>query len=293
MLTEILELAEMMKDEPTHCEDTLHGRAIALILEHPSPHTQMSFGAAAARLGATPIMLTADQLGLASADSITDAARSLSGYADAIVVGAFEQETVEALARGAAVPVINEHSTTEEPCQALADLLTIKEAFGDLEGRRLAFIGNGGGSIAQSLIEAGALAEMNVTIACPRECGPDPELLTRARARLEETGVELQVTHDPRVAVAGAHAVYADAWASIDKVVAPSARIPRDFEVTDELMTLAQPGAIFLHCLPATRGVEVAAAVIDGPQSAVWAQSANRLPTEEAVLLLLTEGVER
>jgi ornithine carbamoyltransferase len=294
-LVEILELAEMMKQEPDRCEDALRGRSIACIFEKPSTRTRVSFAAAAARLGATPIVLTPQELQLGRGETLADTARSLSGYVDAIVIRSFAQETVEELARWATVPVINALSDSHHPCQALADLLTINEAFGDLAGRRLAFLGDGGDNVAQSLIEACALAELNLTIACPHDYGPDPELLSHARAHLEETGVELQVVHDPRVAVAGAHAVYADVWASMgqESEREERARVLRDYQVTEELMTLAQPGAIFLHCLPAKRGEEVEAGVIDGPQSAVWAQSANRLPTEEAVLFLLTREVLR
>ena len=294
-LTELLELAEIMKDQPAHYEDALRGRSIACIFEKPSTRTRVSFAAAAARLGATPIALTPQELQLGRGESIADTARSLSGYVDAIVIRTFAQATVEELARWATVPVINALSDEHHPCQALADLLTIKEAFGDLEGRRVAFIGDGGDNVAQSLLEACALAGMSLTIACPREYVPDPDVLHRARSWVEDTGVELQIVRDPEFAVAGAHAVYADVWASMGEESERDARRRAfgPYQVTEQLMTLAQPGAIFLHCLPAKRGEEVEAAVIDGLQSAVWAQSANRLPTEEAVLLLLTRGADR
>lgn len=291
-LVELLELAETMKADPARYEDALHGHSIACIFEKPSTRTRVSFAAASARLGATPIFLTTQELQLGRGESIADTARSLSGYVDAIVIRTFAQETVEELARWASVPVVNALSNEHHPCQALADLLTIKEAFDDLAGRRVAFIGDGGDNVAHSLLEAGALAGMDVTIACPPEYAPDPRVLHRARSYVESTGVELQVVHNPAIAVAGAHAVYADVWASMgeesERDVRRQALAP--YQVTEELMALAQPGAIFLHCLPATRGEEVAASVIDGPQSAVWRQSANRLPTEEALLLLVTRG---
>jgi ornithine carbamoyltransferase len=295
LLTELLELAETMKEEPARFEDALRGRSIACIFEKPSTRTRVSFAAAAARLGATPIALTPQELQLGRGESIADTARSLSGYVDAIVIRTFAQETVEELARWATVPVINALSDAHHPCQALADLLTIKEAFGDLQARHVAFVGDGGDNVAHSLLEVCALAGVDLTIACPAEYAPDPDVLHRARVRVEDTGVELQVVRDPQFAVAGAHAVYADVWASMgeesERDVRKEALAP--YQVTEELMGLAQPGAIFLHCLPAKRGEEVAAAVIDGPQSAVWQQSANRLPTEEAVLLMLTRGADR
>jgi ornithine carbamoyltransferase len=291
-LEALLDLAAIMKDEPTRFEGALRGRSIACIFEKPSTRTRVSFAAAAARLGATPIALTSQELQLGRGESLADTARSLSGYVDAVVLRTFAQETVEELAHWATVPVVNALSDRHHPCQALADLLTVKEAFGDLEGRRLAFIGDGGDNVAHSLLEACALAGVHLTIACPRRYAPDPDVLHLARAAVEDTGVELQVVRDPAVAVAEAHAVYADVWASMgeesERDERRSALAP--YQVTEELMELARPDAIFLHCLPAKRGEEVATAVIDGSQSAVWQQSGNRLPTEQALLLLLTRG---
>jgi ornithine carbamoyltransferase len=294
-LETLLDLAEETKADETLYHDALAGRSIACIFEKPSTRTRVSFAAAIARLGATPVALSTQELQLGRGESIADTARSLSGYVDAIVIRTFAQETVSELARWASVPVVNALSDAHHPCQALADLLTIREAFGDLGGRRLAFSGDGGSNVAHSLLEAGALTGVDVTIACPTEYAPDSDVLHVARAAAEETGAELQVVHDPRLAVAGAHAVYADVWASMGEESQRDARTAAltPYQVTEELMALAQPGAIFLHCLPAKRGEEVATAVIDGSQSAVWQQSANRLPTEEAVLLMLTRGIER
>jgi ornithine carbamoyltransferase len=291
-LFRLLELAETMKDESAHYDDALRDRAIALIFEKPSTRTRVSFAAAAARLGATPIALTPDELQLGRGESIADTARSLSGYVDAIVIRTFAQATIDELARWSTVPVVNALSDDHHPCQALADLLTIEEEFGDLEGRKLTFVGDGGDNVAHSLLEAGALAGLNVTIACPPAYAPDQEVLAAALRLAEASGAELEVVHDPIAAVAGAHAVYADVWASMGDEAEHETRrrALAPYQVTEELMSLAQPGAIFLHCLPATRGEEVAASVIDGPQSAVWRQSANRLPTEEAALMMLTRG---
>lgn len=291
-LTRLLELAEVMKNDGAHCEDALRGRAIACIFEQPSTRTRVSFAAAAARLGATPIALTSQELQLGRGESIADTARSLSGYVDAIVVRTLAQETVSELAQWSTVPVVNALSDQHHPCQALADLLTIEEEFGDLAGRKLTFVGDGGDNVAHSLLEAGALAGLNVTIACPPEYAPDPAVLDTALALAQQSGADLRVMNDPRAAVAGAHAVYADVWASMGEESEREGRrrALAPYQVTEELMGLAQPGAIFLHCLPAKRGEEVASTVIDGPQSAVWRQSANRLPTEEAVLLMVTRG---
>jgi ornithine carbamoyltransferase len=294
-LTELLELAEEMKEHPARFEDALRGRSIACVFEKPSTRTRVSFAAAAARLGATPIALAPQDLQLGRGESIADTARSVSGYVDAIVIRACAQSTVDELARWSTVPVINALSDQHHPCQALADVLTIKEAFVDLPGRQLAFLGDGGDNVTHSLLEVGALTGLDVTIACPDAYAPDPGILAAARRLAGPTGARLRVVRDPRSAVAGAHAVYTDVWTSMGEESEREARreVLAPYRVSEGLMSLAQPGAIFLHCLPAKRGEEVSAAVIDGLQSAVWQQSANRLPTEEAVLLLLTGGVRR
>ena len=294
-LLELLELAAAMKEEPHGSCDVLRGQSIACIFEKPSTRTRVSFAAAAARLGATPIALSPAELQSGRGESIADTARSLSGYVAAIVARTSAQATVDELAHWATVPVINGLSDEHHPCQALADLLTVHEELGGLAGRRLAFVGDGGDNVAHSLLEAGALSGLNVTIACPLDYAPDSSVLADAVGLALHTGADLRVLHDPREAVAGADVVYADVWASMGEEAERELRRRAfsRFQVTPELMQLARPGAIFLHCLPAKRGEEVAPAVIDGTQSAVWKQSANRLPTEQALLLALTRGFER
>ena len=294
-LRDVLELAAAMKAEPAHCENALRGEAVACIFEKPSTRTRVSFAAAIARLGATPVALTPQELQLGRGESIADTARSLSGYVAAIVIRTFAQETVDELSRWATVPVVNALSDRHHPCQALADLLTVAEELDGLEGRRLAFVGDGGDNVAHSLLEAAALSGLDLTVACPPEYAPDEEVLATARRFAARSGARLEVVDDPARAVAGADAVYADVWASMGEESEREARqrVLGPYGVTPELMALARPSAVFLHCLPAKRGEEVAASVIDGPQSRVWHQSANRLPTEEALLLALTRGLER
>jgi ornithine carbamoyltransferase len=293
-LREVLALAELLKAEPAHCQDALRGETIACIFEKPSTRTRVSFAAAVARLGATPVALTPQELQLGRGETIADTARSLSGYCAAIVIRTFAQQTVDELAQWASVPVVNALSDEHHPCQALADLLTVGERFGDPSGRRLVFVGDGGDNVAHSLLEAGALTGLDIVAACPVGYEPAPDVLAESQRLAERTGAELRVLHDPRTAIAGADVVYADVWASMGQEAERDARAHalRPFQVTPELMALASPEAIFMHCLPAKRGEEVAAAVIDGPQSVVWQQSANRLPTEAALLLALTRGVE-
>ena len=293
-LEHLLELAAVLKQDPSRHEGALHGQTIACIFEKPSTRTRVSFAAAAAELGATPIALSSQELQIGRGESIADTARSLSGYCAAIVVRTFAQSTVDELAAWATVPVVNALSDEHHPCQALADLLTIQEARGGLEGQRLAFVGDGGDNVVHSLLEAGALSGLDVTIACPPAYAPREEILEEAQQLAQVSGATLSVVTDPRDAVAGADAVYADVWASMGEEAEHDtrARLLAPYEVTHELMALARPHAIFLHCLPAKRGEEVESAVIDGPQSAVWAQSANRMPTEAALLLALTQGFE-
>ena len=285
----MLRLAEELKHDDSRVSSLLRGRVVACIFEKPSTRTRVSFAAAIARLGGTPLALSPQELQLGRGESLADTARSLSGYCAAIVVRTYAQETVDELAAWATVPVVNALSDEHHPCQALADVLTVAERFGGVAGRRLAFVGDGGDNVAHSLLEACALAGMHVTIACPHEFRPHPALLARARGLAEGTGAELSVVEDPRTAVAGADAVYADVWASMGEEDdrGRRRRILGPYQVTESLMRRASADAIFLHCLPAKRGEEVAAPVIDGPRSAVWQQSANRLPTEEALLVLL------
>jgi ornithine carbamoyltransferase len=247
---ELLDLASAMKRDPAAYRTSLRGEAIACIFEKPSTRTRVSFAAAAARLGATPIGLSPQELQLGRGETIADTARSLSGYVAAIVIRTFAQATVDELAQWASVPVVNALSDEHHPCQALADLLTIEELTGGLRGRRLAFVGDGGDNVAHSLLEAGALSGLDVTIACPPEYEPDRQVVGEA---------QLRVTHVPESAIRGVDAVYADVWASMGEESEREARAEAlaPFQVTEELMALAKPGAIFLHCLPAKRGEEV------------------------------------
>jgi ornithine carbamoyltransferase len=222
---------------------------------------------------------------------VADTARTLAGYCSAIVIRTFAQELVEEIASYSSVPVVNALTDTHHPCQALADMLTLRERFGDLDGLRLAYVGDSD-NVARSLVEAGALAGVHVVLACPAAYEPNPESL---RAMTEFSSAHhghVSVVHDPCEAVRGADAVYTDVWVSMG-TEADSAKRMRTLEpyrVTPELMALASPDAVFLHCLPAHRGEEVAPEVIDGRASAVWQQAANRMPTEQALLYALISG---
>jgi ornithine carbamoyltransferase len=282
-LGQVLALAERMKAGPDGWTGALPGRALAVVCEQPSTHAAASVAVAAHRLG----MLALD-LRLPPGEPAADAARVLSGYAAAIAVHGVAQTTLEELSAHATVPVINALSDTHHPCQALADLLTLKERFGGLHGLKLAYVGDGT-TVAHSLLEAGALAGVSVSVASPPGHEPDGEVIDRAFHLQDAHGGFLEVTHDPLHAVAGAHAVYAAAWGSMGDERERTARFGAlaDYRVTPELMELAETNAIFMHCLPARRGEEVDGAVIDGLHSAVWQQAANRLPTSQALVYSL------
>ena len=252
----------------------LEGRILAMVFERPSLRTRASFEVGMLHLGGHAMYLAPQEVELGRRETVPDAARVLSRYVDAIMIRTGAHERVTELARYATVPVINGLSLVEHPCQALADVLTLRERFGALAGLRVAYVGDGN-NVARSLIEAAALTGIDLRLACPP--GYEPDLAER-------------VDDDPRVAVAGARAVYTDVWVSMGDEAGDRVRDLSAYRVTPDLMALAAPDAIFLHCLPAHRGQEVDAAVIDGGQTAVWQQAANRLPTEQAALYALVTG---
>ena len=274
-LAELLELAAAMKAEPLGWAGALRGQTLAMIFDKPSTRTRVSFAEASWRLGMLPQTLGRDDLQLGRGETVADTARTLSAYCAAIAIRTFEQRTVEELAGAASVPVINALTDEHHPCQVLADLLTIRERFGRLEEIRVAFVGDGD-NVANSLVEAAGLTGLELTVATPR--GFEPAIPGAA------------LVADPRTAASDAHVVYTDVWTSMGKEDERAARVfaLAPYQVRPELMRLARPDAIFLHCLPAHRGEEVVDEVLDGPQSLVWQQAANRLPTEQALLHTLT-----
>jgi ornithine carbamoyltransferase len=291
-LERLLSLAARMERSPDGWVDALRGHSVALYFAKPSTRTRVSFAAAAARLGLNPIVLRPDELQIGRGEPIGDTARALSAYCDAIVIRTYGQREIEELADAASVPVVNALSDTHHPCQALADLLTIRERFDGLAGRRLAFVGDGGSNVAHSLLEAGALAGMEVAVAAPPGHSPDAAILDDALGIAAGTGAHLEVVDDPRDAVRGAHAVYTDVWVSMGEDAERDERLESllRYRVDAALLDEARADAVFLHCLPAHRGEEVAPEVIDGPRSLVWRQAANRESTEQALLYALVTG---
>ncbi|SPL98770.1 Ornithine carbamoyltransferase [[Actinomadura] parvosata subsp. kistnae] len=283
-LAYLLDRAEHLKRHPGAAGDPLDGQTVLLYFAKPSTRTRVSTETAVVRLGGVPLTVGPAELQLGRGETIADTARVISSYAAAVVIRTFDHDDVAQFARSAEVPVINALTDSHHPLQALADLLTLREHFGDPRGRRLAYVGPAT-NVTHSLMEATALAGISLAVATPDAYRPDPQV--EAMARKISTGGELLITEDPYEAVRDADAVYTDVWLSMgDPQQEKAARIAAltPYRVTPGLMAAAASGAIFLHCLPAHRGGEVAAEVIDGPASQVFLQAANRLPTAQAVL---------
>ena len=287
-LRETLELAARMKREPGPWRSALAGGKLALIFDKPSTRTRVSFEAAAWGLGMLPIMLRPDELQVGRGEPPADTARVLSRYVDAVAVRTFKQAALEELAGHATIPFLNALTDEHHPCQALADLMTVEEERGALAGLHLAYVGDGN-NVAHSLLEACALAGVHVTLATPEGYEPDPGIVAGAREAARASGGSITLVHRPADAVAGADAVYTDVWTSMGAEAEREARLKAfaGYIVDPSLMALADREAIFLHCLPAHRGEEVDAAVIEGPQSRVWQEAENRWWTEMAILYRL------
>ncbi|HEX3562220.1 MAG TPA: ornithine carbamoyltransferase [Solirubrobacterales bacterium] len=272
-LLALLERAEELKHGRDRGEgsDSLAGLSVALVFEKPSTRTRVSFEVGTAELGATPVVLRGEELQLTRGESFGDTGRILSRYVHGIVIRSGSDERIRELAEGASVPVINGLTPRHHPCQALADLLTLRERFGELEGLRLAYVGDGN-NVARSLAILGGIAGVDVVISSPEGY------------RIEEGLAEL--IDDPKVAVAEADAIYTDVWVSMgDEETADQRRADlAPYQVNDELLAAASHRAIALHCLPAHPGEEISAEVLYGERSAVWDQAENRLHAQKSLL---------
>jgi ornithine carbamoyltransferase len=289
-LKALVELAHQMKRHKHlwSMSEPLKGKTLAMIFDKPSTRTRVSFEVGMAQLGGQALNLQRGELQLGRGESVEDTARVLSRYVDAILIRTFSQELVETLAKHATVPVINGLTDLYHPCQILADLLTLHETKGGLAGLKLAYVGDGN-NVLHSLMHGAALAGIHLHISTPKGYEPLPEVWKEAEAMAEETGGSIRFSYDPFVAVRGADAVYTDVWSSMGQEEEKEKRL-KDFDgwqVNETLMALAKEDVIFLHCLPAYRGLEVSAGVIDGPQSTVFDQAENRLHAQKALLLAL------
>jgi ornithine carbamoyltransferase len=288
-----LELAGRLKKAGGMARDALPGGRLGMIFDKPSTRTRVSFEAAAWGLGMLPITLRPDELQLGRGETVADTARVLSRYLSALVIRTFEQARVEELARHSTIPVINALTDDHHPCQALADVMTLQEEFGSFAGLRVAFVGDGN-NVCNSLIQAAGYLGFSLAVATPEGYEPRPEIVAAARATGEEHGGAIELGHDVKAAARGADAIYTDVWASMgqEKEREERARVFAGYRVDSELMALASPRAIFLHCLPAHRGDEVTDEVMDGPRSRVWDEAENRWYTEQALLYMLVSGDE-
>ena len=271
---------------------TLRGRTVALIFEKPSTRTRVSFEVGVGELGGTPLALSSADLQLGRGETVADTGAVLGRFVQAIVIRTFGQSRLEELAASSGLPIINALTDEEHPCQAFADLLTIRDEFGSFDGRVLTYVGDGN-NVAHSLLLAGAAVGLGVRIAHPEGYAPDAAIVTRARALSQEHGSEVTVTTDAAAAALGAHVLYTDVWASMGQEEESAARaaVFAPYALDANLVDLAAPDAIVLHCLPAHRGEEIAAEVIDGPRSRVFDQAENRLHAQKAVLAHLVGGV--
>jgi ornithine carbamoyltransferase len=284
----VLDLAQRVKAEPAGYRTALAGKSLAMIFEKSSTRTRVSFEAGMFQLGGLGMFLSSRDLQLGRGEPIADTARVLSRYTDGIMARTYAQATVEGLASNASVPVINGLSDLLHPCQALADYLTVRERFGSARGFPLAYVGDGN-NVAHSLMLTGAKLGARVSVITPPGFEPAERIVAAAKETAAATGGAIRVTTSLEEGLHGARAVYTDVWASMGQEgeAAERARVFEPYRVTPRVFAMAEPDAIFLHCLPAHRGEEVDAAVIDSPASAVFDQAENRLHAQKALLIEL------
>ncbi len=270
-LTYFLELAMEVKRSPREFAQALTGKSIALLFEKPSLRTRVTCELAIQQLGGNSVFCEGP---IGEREPVKDIARNLDRWVQGIVARVFSHSTVEELARWSSAPVVNALCDAYHPCQALADMLTLRERFGGLRGRKLAFIGDGN-NVAHSLMLTAVRLGMDFTLACPEGFGPNPDVLAQAEGLAEISGALLKVTHSAAAALDGAHAVYTDVWASMgqEKESARRTKAFQPYQVNSELFAMARPDAVFMHCLPARRGEEVTDAVMESPRSAGFRSS--------------------
>ena len=284
----LLALARDVKARRGDYRAALSGKILAMIFEKSSTRTRVSFEAGMTQLGGTAQFLSSRDIQLGRGEPVSDTARVLSRYVDGIMARTFAHQTVLDLARHATIPVINGLTDLLHPCQALTDYFTMSERFGSLKGLKLAYVGDGN-NMAHSLMYGGPKCGVDVAVATPKGYEPDAGVTANAKADAAAAGTKLLVTNDAAEAVADAHVVYTDVWASMGQE-AEQARRAKDFAgwtVTNALMARAHEDAVFMHCLPAHRGEEVAAEVCDGPRSVIYDEAENRLHVQKAILVTL------
>ncbi|MFN2488437.1 MAG: ornithine carbamoyltransferase [Actinomycetota bacterium] len=284
----LLDDADAAKEKPARFSRRLAGKHVALIFEKPSTRTRVSLEVAVTSMGGHAIVLRGDELQLGRGETIEDTGRVLSRYVDALVVRTFEQERLERLAAGATVPVINALTDLSHPCQCLADLQTIRASKGSLRDVALAYVGDGN-NVAHSLLLGGAKMAMDVRVASPSGFEPSSSVVERSRAIAAESGGKVSVSNVVAEAASGAEVLYTDVWASMGQESESEQRAEafERFKLDSDVVALADDDVIVMHCLPAHRGEEISADVMDGARSVVWDQAENRLHTQKALLARL------
>ncbi|HEY6083853.1 MAG TPA: ornithine carbamoyltransferase [Nitrospira sp.] len=290
----LLTLAARLKDKQQRDipHPLLQGKTLGLLFQKPSTRTRVSFEAGMNQLGGHALILPMGDIQLSRGESVADTARVLSRYLDGIVIRTYDHATVEEWAAEATMPVINGLTDLSHPCQALSDLLTIREKKGRLKDIKIAYVGDGN-NVANSLIEAAAKMGMRIALGCPSGYQPDQHVVDLARLEAAKTGAVIEIGHDPHVAVKEADVIYADVWISMgrEREQARRLKVLAPYQVNSRLVSRAKPDAMVMHCLPAHRGEEITADVLDGPQSVIIDQAENRLHMQKAILTkLLAKG---
>ena len=285
--------ADFAKD-PLKASTALSNRTVAIYMTKPSTRTRLASETAVAHLGGAPIFIRGDDLQLGRGETISDTAKIISQFASALIVRTFKQSDVDELGSASSIPVINALTDDDHPTQLLADWLTIRETFGtDIAGRKFSYFGDGN-NMSHAWLIMGAIMGAHVVAATPQGTwAPDADVVKAAKEIARDTGATIEVVHDPRAAAEGASVLYTDVWMSMgdpESERAEKMRVLTPFSVTKELVNLATPDAIFMHCLPAHRGEEVAADVIDGPRSVIWREALHRRTTIQALLFHLIRG---
>jgi len=290
----VLHLTELMKSRPSVFQRALAGKQMVMFFEKPSLRTRLTFEAGMASLGGTAIFVDQTQNRLDARETLSDIAHNIERWVDVIVLRTFAHETIENMARHASIPVINALSDLEHPCQALADYFTLLERFGDLSKITLAYVGDGN-NMAHSLLLTAACIGTAIRVATPKGYEPNARIVADAKKIAKQTGARIEILTDPHAAVAGADAVYTDAWASMGQEQEAEQRglVFQPYQINRELMAETAPHAVFMHCLPAHRGQEVTDEVMDSDNSVIFEQAENRLHVQKAILYLMLGGAVR
>lgn len=280
--------------KPLRSETALHNKTVAIYMTKPSTRTRLASESAVAHLGGTPIFIRGDDLQLGRGETISDTAKIMSGFCEAIIIRTFKQSDVDELGAAASIPVINGLTDDDHPTQLLADWVTITEKFGnEIKGRKFVYLGDGN-NMTHAWLIMGAIMGAHVVAATPAgKWAPDAAVVAKAKEIATQSGATIEVTNDPEKAAQGASVLYTDVWMSMgdpESERAEKVKALSPFAITDHLMKLTEQDSIFMHCLPAHRGEEVAATVIDGPQSVIWRQAFHRRTTIQALLYHLTRG---